>query len=562
MSASLRTSAPIILDAGDSALVMELGATIDEQVNARAVAAAAWLREAHLSGVRDVVPTYAAVAVFFDPLTTDAEAVRQAMVRAREASPCEADGPIIEIPVAYGGEAGPDLVEVARWAGMSPDEVIERHASRTYRVFMLGFLPGFAYMGTVEEAIAAPRLATPRVRVPAGSVGIAGGQTGIYSTESPGGWQIIGRTPVSVFDAIRTPASMFAPGDRVRFVSAGAAPAVRQEAPDEDVRNAIAGRPFAGRPEMAGRRSITVVRPGLFTTIQDGGRWGYQAQGVPVAGPMDPVAHRVANALVGNPADAATLEATILGPELRLETEAMLGVAGADLGVTLDGAQLPPGHAARGAAGSVLRFSRRVHGTRAYVAFDGGVDVPPILGSRATYVPSGLGGIDGRALKVGDVLPLRSADRSPAGSQDRGLTSVMDRLKAGGARVRVIAGPQSSFFEPGTLESLQRSRFTISPQSDRMGYRLTGARIPRASREMISGATFTGALQVPASGDPILLMADRQVTGGYPQIAVVITADLPVVGQLAPGDWVEFEICTRAEAIAALAEQEQCLVRG
>ncbi len=544
-------------------MVMELGETIDAQVNARTAAAAAWLREARLPGVRDVVPTYTAVAVFFDPLATDAEAVRREMVRACEASPRLIEGSVIEVPVVYGGAAGPDLAAVARWARMSPDEVIERHTSTTYRVFMLGFLPGFAYMGTVEESIAAPRHSTPRVSVPAGSVGIAGGQTGIYPAESPGGWQIIGRTFVTVFDATRTPASMFAQGDRVRFVPADGSQAAFQAPPDRDRGNDSIGRSLTVGGDFTTSRSVTVITPGLFTTIQDGGRWGYQAQGVPVAGPMDAVAHRVANTLVGNPADAATLESTILGPELRLDAETTLAVAGADLGATLDGVPLPPGSAARGVAGSVLRFRQRVHGARAYLAFDGGVDVTPVLGSRALHAPSGLGGMHGGALHAGDRLPLRNGERSAGWSRHRDQRSMKARPPmAGGARVRVIAGPQNDFFEPGTLALLQRLRFTISPHSNRMGYRLTGARIPRVAREMISGATFSGALQVPASGDPILLMADRQVTGGYPQIAVVITADLPVVGQLAPGDWIEFEVCTRAEAIAALAAQEQSVLRG
>ena len=310
-------------------------------------------------------------------------------------------------------------------------------------------------------------------------------------------------------------------------------------------------------------RSITVIRPGLFTTIQDTGRWGHQDRGVPVAGPMDPASHRIANALVGNSRDAATLEATVVGPELRFERRTDVAIAGADLGASIDGAPMAPNTSRSCEAGAVLRFGGRRDGTRAYIACDGGISVPLVLGSRATHVVSGLGGIEGRALAAGDRLALGAA-RPPIGAAQpmdmrRGPSRSAER---GGARLRVMRGPQDDLFDEAAFEVLQRSRFTISPQSDRMGYRLAGAHIasgagpPGPAGEMISDATFTGGLQVPPSGAPILLMADRQTTGGYPQIATVITADLPAAGQLVPGDWIEFELCTREEAIAALVAEE------
>jgi biotin-dependent carboxylase-like uncharacterized protein len=300
-------------------------------------------------------------------------------------------------------------------------------------------------------------------------------------------------------------------------------------------------------------RLITVLRPGLFTTIQDQGRWGWQTLGVPVSGAMDVAAHEAANALVGNAPDAATLEATLLGPELRLEADATVAVTGADLSASIDGADLSPGAPVRCRAGSVIRFGQRRHGARAYLAFDGGIDTPPVLGSRSTHARSGLGGVGGRAVGGGDRIPL--------GAPGHATPAIWSRLKearlrsevAGGARLRVLPGPQDDGFPPEAIDLLQRTRYLVSPQSDRMGYRLSGAPIPRlAAGEMISDAAFTGAIQVPPSGDPILLMADRQTTGGYPQIATVITADLPRAAQLAPGDWVEFECCTRREAIDAL----------
>jgi KipI family sensor histidine kinase inhibitor len=537
-----------IREAGDSALLLELDEVINVSVNARAVAIAGAVRRAGLPGIRDVVPTYRSVAVHFDPLSVDIETVHDTLSRSADAALASSEGRTIVIPVQYGGDMGPDLREVATFAGVSADEVVARHAGARYRVFMLGFLPGFAYMGTVDETIAMPRHATPRLKVPGGSVGIAGRQTGIYPRDSPGGWRLIGRTPVSLFNPHRVPAALLAPGDTVRFV------------PDKISSSVMSGfSRTSGRQPEGGYvgRSITVLRPGLFTTIQDDGRWGHQASGVPVSGPMDRLSHRVANALVGNEQTAALLEATLLGPEIRIESHAVIAVTGADLGARVDGEDVPLHRPIRCKPGAVLRFGERRTGARAYIAFSGGITVPSVLGSRATHTHCGLGGVDGRSIAAGDRLSL---------GQERAVSpwrviSVPPRTMTGGAKVRVLPGPQADNFPSAAFDVLQRTRFTVTSQSDRMGYRLVGGTIPRIEdREMISDATFAGALQVPPSGDPILLMSDRQTTGGYPQIATVISADLPIAGQLAPGDWIEFEVCTRHQAMSALIAQEGAIL--
>jgi KipI family sensor histidine kinase inhibitor len=539
-----RAAARRIRDAGDSALVLELEAVIDPDVNARAIAIAAAVRSEALAGVRDVVSTYRSVAVFFDPLHARIESIAQALERASDRPAASAEPITIDVPVAYGGEEGPDLEHVARVAGLSPAEVIRRHTGRPYRVFMLGFVPGFAYMGVVDESIATPRRPSPRLRVPAGAVAIAGRQTGIYPQESPGGWQILGRTRVKPFDPLRTPEVLFAPGDFVRFVP------VRSLADTAPAEDRVASPPAAARADA---RTITVVRPGMLTTVQDLGRWGHQDRGVPVAGPMDAVSHRVANVAVGNAPEAATLELTLLGPEIRFDAPATFAVAGADLAPTLDGAAVSLALPVQARTGATLRFGARRSGVRAYLALDGGVDVPPVLGSRATHVLSRVGGVNGRPVAAGDRLPL--ADRSAVPRNQK--RPALDPLPDGGARLRVLPGPQDDFFAPAAYDVLQRGRYTISSHSDRMAYRLTGPAIARATdREMISDATFIGAVQVPPSGEPILLMADRQTSGGYPQIATVITADLSLAGQLAPGDWIEFAVCTRREALSALIAQE------
>ena len=535
-----------IKEAGDSALLLELEPVIGAAVNARAVAIAAAVREDLIAGVRDVISTYRSVAVHFDPLIADAREIHASLERASGATGKGSVGRLVEIPVEYGEQWGPDLADVAAFARDSTEGVVRKHTERDYRVFMLGFLPGFAYLGPVDPAIAAPRRPSPRERVRAGSVGIAGGQTAVYPLDSPGGWQIIGHTPMRLFDVDQQPAAVLAPGDSVRF---------RNEPRVSQQRTALT-RPVVQLTNAA--RSMMVIEPGLFTTVQDSGRWGHQVSGVPVSGAMDWVAHRTANALVGNEPSAATLEATLVGPKLRFEQRTTIAVTGADLGAMLDGARVPLCAAVSCPAGGILRFSNRSSGARAYVAADGGIEVPRVLSSRSTHVLSKMGGAGGRALLQGDRLGL-GTPRSSGGR--RRPVEAKSAVQGGGARLRVIPGPQREFFPDDAMEELERSRFVVSPQSNRMGYRLQGPPIPRLpEREMISDAAFTGAIQVPGSGEPILLMSDRQTTGGYPQLAVVITADIPLAGQLAPGDWVEFRVCSRAEALTALVAQEARLL--
>jgi inhibitor of KinA len=208
-----------IVPAGESVLIIEFEERIDPLVNATTIACAESIQAAAVAGVRDVVPTYRSVAVYFDPLRTDTDALLERITHEAETA---GPGALVareplRIPVCYGGDLGPDLPQVAAFARMSADEVVQRHASATYRVFMLGFVPGFAYLGMVDPDIAMPRRATPRVRVPMGSVGIAGVQTGIYPAETPGGWQLIGQTPVRPFDPRRDDPFLMKAGDAVQF---------------------------------------------------------------------------------------------------------------------------------------------------------------------------------------------------------------------------------------------------------------------------------------------------------------------------------------------------------
>jgi antagonist of KipI len=271
---------------------------------------------------------------------------------------------------------------------------------------------------------------------------------------------------------------------------------------------------------------------------------------------MDPFAHRLANALVGNSKHAATLEITLTGPTVSFEGSHHFAVTGADFELFLDEKSVPSHTLVAAPSGSVLRFGARLRGARAYLALAGGIDTPVVLGSRATHVSTRMGGLHGRAVTRGDRLPVGPCDRTVAATPDVGLAIPVGETPV----VRVLAGPQTDRFVPDALEQLVSAPYRARPESNRMGFQLSGPPIQhRAGADVISDATPLGSLQVPANGQPVLLMADRQTTGGYAKLATVISADIGVAGQVAPGEYLQFRLCGRAEALAALAAREEWL---
>ena len=276
---------------------------------------------------------------------------------------------------------------------------------------------------------------------------------------------------------------------------------------------------------------------------------------------MDPFAHRLANALVGNARGAASLEVTLVGPSLLFEDERVVAVAGAEFDVTIDRQPMPMNAPVLVRAGARVVFGRRRNGARAYLAVSGGVDTPPVFGSRSTHVPSRLGGFEGRPLADGDRIPIGSRSARPLATWHRWRPATPAFVERPG-RLRFIAGRHMGRFAPESLAELTGSRFVVASDSDRMGYRLDGPALgPRGGADIISEATPIGLLQVPSSGQPILLMADRQTSGGYAQLGVVIAADLGIAAQLAPGDGVSFEMCTQAQALTALIAEERRLLQ-
>jgi KipI family sensor histidine kinase inhibitor len=504
-------------------------------------------------GLRDLTPTFATILVQFDPLQTSAAAVA-AHVRAALATAAgraRGRGRLVRIPVHYGGDDGPDLEPLARELGLAPAEVVRLHASAEYRVYFLGFVGGFPYLGGLPPALAAPRLPNPRTRVPAGSVGIAGQQTGIYPVASPGGWRLIGRTPATLFDPAADPPTLLRAGDRVRFVPSDLAP---------DPARASTPPPAAMPPAMppGALPWLRILRPGPLTTVQDLGRPGYARYGVATSGAADGDAQRLGNALLGNPPGAAALEVTLGGLVAETLDDCVIALAGAPCDAWANGQPLPPGTARALAAGDRLELGVVTRGVRVYLCVAGGVAVAPALGSAATDVRAGLGGYGGRALAAGDVLARGAAARAPATLVGRRLPADPERRFPAPPepwRIRVTPGPHAAR-AGAMLNRLVASAYTVDARSDRVGVRLAhapgAAAALGAAGDLLSEGVPRGALQVPPDGTPVILLADHQTTGGYLVPAVVIAADLWQVAQLRPGDTARLELVTVEDALAAL----------
>ena len=304
---------------------------------------------------------------------------------------------------------------------------------------------------------------------------------------------------------------------------------------------------------MARDPVLEIVDPGLLLSIQDGGRAGMAAEGVALGGAADRHSLAVANLLLGNPPEAAALEATLLGPTLLALAPVTLGLAGAMSGTVTDtGERVTPGSTVSLRAGDTLALEPAT-GARGYLAVPGGIDVPIVLGSLATALGAGFGGLDGRALRTGDRL---------AAAQDRTITHThwpgvpAPEPVSPGSPLRVLPGPHAAHLGPPAFESFLSTAWTVSPTSDRVGLRLDGDPISgAAAAELASHGVIAGTIQLPPDRRPIVLLVDHQPTGGYPVIAVVITADLDRLGQLAPGAPVSFEPTTQDQARAALVAQ-------
>ena len=333
----------VLRDVRDGVILVEYPGSSGDEANAAAVSLGRRLREAGEEGLLDAVPGARTLLVVFDPDRLSVERLRRLVERAIVMATDEGAGSrLLRVPVVYDGE---DLAELASARGISATELARRHAAGRYRVAFVGFAPGFAYLSGLPEELSTPRLATPRPRVPAGSVAIGGSWTGIYPAVLPGGWRLIGRTSVRLFDAHADPPSLLVPGDRVEFESVGPAQLPVPEPP----RPRETGGPVVAR----------VLSPGLSTTVQGAPRYGLASSGVPSGGAMDLASLEFANALVGNRPGAPALEITLAGPELEILGDTLLAVAGGEAPVETGGGALMRGEPFAAAAGDRVRIRPR-----------------------------------------------------------------------------------------------------------------------------------------------------------------------------------------------------------
>ena len=510
-----------VLAAGSDGLLVEV-ADLDE-----ALALFAALRDDPPPGVVELVPAARTVLVRFDPALTRADALAGALADRSLSRAAPVDGPLVEVPVCYDGA---DLEEVARLCGLTADEVVRRHTAGTWTVAFTGFAPGFGYLSGGDPTLDVPRRAEPRTVIPAGSVGLAGRFSGIYPRASPGGWQLIGRTGLPLWDARRRDPALLAPGTRVRFVDAGTDALVHEEPAPASAGN------------EAGSPAFEVLTPGPLSVVADLGRPGRAAQGLARSGAVDRGALRRANRLVGNPAGVAALEVADGGLGVRVLADLVVATTGAPapLVVVEDGVEtkVEPGRAFALSRGAELRLGVPDRGMLTYVAVAGGVAGEPVLGSLATDL---LAGIGPARLQGGDVVRFGHAREAAAAVRpDPGpRLPAADELTA----IAVVLGPRDDWFAPEVVRRFLAQEWTVTPRSNRMGLRLDGAPLERSrTDELLSEGTVPGSIQVPPTGQPVVFTADHPVTGGYPVIACVARGDQDRIGQVPVGGRVRFRV--------------------
>jgi KipI family sensor histidine kinase inhibitor len=536
---------------GDRALIVDLAdlAQVD--------AVRAELERTHPEGIDGIVPAARTVAVLLEPRKIAFDAARSWLERTLRsrgnddgstpsggeertlgrtgAHPRDGGATPVVLDVVYDGA---DLAETARLAGLSVGELVRRHQDATWRVAFGGFAPGFGYLVTDAEWPQVPRRDSPRTRVPAGSVALAGEFSSVYPREGPGGWQLIGRTDAPLWTPGASRPALLAPGTEVRFraVRSPAAAAVAPVTATAPLTPLISSAPPVALV-------LTVVDAGMQLLVEDLGRPGFASFGAARSGALDRGALRLANRLVGNDEAAAGLE-VLLSAQVRFHRAAWFAVTGARGALGLAGRRIEPDTPVHADAGDLLTLGAAEHGVRYYLAVRGGVDAPRELGSSATDIGSRLG-----------PPPLAAGDPIALGDRVVGPIPAVDALTVWSppddeVDVRVVPGPRDEWFDPASVAAFYATAWRVGAQSNRVGVRLASqgvalARASAAPAELPSEPMVPGCIQVPPSGEPTVLLADGPVTGGYPVIAVVADADLDLFGQLRPGQAVRFRHARR-----------------
>lgn len=531
----------MLIEAGDPQLVPALTATAVDRRRHGALPSGAEI----VAGVCTVL-----IDGVDDPASLRAQIAGWALVDAGSAA-----GGVVEIPVVYDG---PDLADVAAHWGMTRAEARRTHATLDFTVAFVGFAPGFAYLSGLPAELAVPRLARPRERVPAGSVAVADRYGAVYPLATPGGWRLLGTTTTVLWDLHREPPALLTAGSRVRFVDVTEARAGRRNVPHRaacaeadvggirgtrapaDVADAAerrSGHQFASHRAAAvlegtGGRTVTVMRAGALSTLQDRGRVRYRHLAVATAGALDADAAALANRLVGNAPECAVIETTLDGVTLRFDLPAHVAVTGADCAVTVDGRPAGRTVAVAVRAGQTLDVGAAIAGVRSYVAVAGGWEVEPVLGS-CSY--DTLAGIGPPPLAAGDVIAIGAPTVPPA------LDTVPVRPLAGAVEVPVGVGPRRDWLSTAAIERLSSTAWSVTPSSNRIALRLAGPPLHRIeTAELPTEGLVAGAVQIPPDGQPVVFLADHPTTGGYPVVAIVPAASRSCLAQLRPGDTVRF----------------------
>lgn len=535
-----------------------------------------------VAGVTELVPAARTLLVRFQPWVCCAAQVAAAICL-RQGRPARArQGDLVQIPVRYDGA---DLAEMAAYLGLSIPALVQRHAAAIWTVAFVGFAPGFAYLSGNDPLFNVPRRASPRTRIPAGAVGLAGQFSAVYPRATPGGWQLIGQTDLPMWDLAQTPPARLQPGQRVQFVDVAteAGQQLQQQCQATTVAwtadVAAAKLPIRGEALQAGHATLLpdavtgkevcqVVATGLQALWQDGGRPGLASQGVSASGALDRGAFHLANRLVGNGPDAAVIELLGGGFSIQLREHAVVAVTGAAGALNLQDRTGRPIPASRYRAlmlepGDCLTVANPSQGLRSYLAMRGGFSPQPVMGSCATDTLSGVGPDPlqpGQILRVGrrirgavemaeseGMAALHLPSPSLAPSSNSLASAGRSPSALHGVVLEIMLGPRTDWIDDASVQLLQSQCWQVTTSSNRVGLRLQGEMpLRRAAqylgRELPSEGTVAGSLQVPANGQPVLFLADHPLTGGYPVVGCVAAHHLDLAAQLPPGTAVRFRV--------------------
>ena len=534
---------------GTTAVLAELAGLHD------VLALQAVLLEHPLPGQIDVLAAAETVLVKAD----SAQSARRIAAQLPEldlAVQAKSEGKLVQIDTLYDGE---DLADVGRLTGLGVEGVVAAHTGQVWTVAFGGFAPGFGYMVGENQRLEVPRRSSPRTAVPAGSVALAGHYSAVYPRQSPGGWQLIGRTAARMWDLGREQPALAAPGDRVQFR------AVRELVEIPDPASPAESVTAAGAQDAGADSGLRILSPGLQSLVQDLGRHGHGRLGVSAAGALDRSSLRRANRIVGNQPSAAVVESVAGGLRVQAVGDQVLAVTGAPVALTIappsdvpgagtagdttakhstaedDGGrsgevrQVPMATAFALLDGEVLTLGAPQRGFRTYLAVRGGVDTQPVLGSRSTDTMSGIGPAP---LAAGGFIKAGKATSSNVVGNPEVQPDYPD---TGVTVLDIVPGPRDDWFDAAALDSLCSQDWTVTPRSNRVGMRLDGKPLERSrSGELASEGTVAGALQVPPEGQPVLFLADHPITGGYPVVAVVVAHQLDAAAQVPIGGRLRF----------------------